>query len=62
MDPTAIVNLVLIALNAVLNLISEIKGQTGLTDDQILAQAEQLTGANDQLYATLKAALTSPTT
>lgn len=59
MNPQAIVNLALGALQAVLNLITEIKGQSGLTDDEILAQAQQMTGANDALYQTLKAALTS---
>ena len=57
MDPTAIVNLALLALQAVLNMISEIKGQSGLSDDQIMAQAQALAGANDTLYQTLMAAL-----
>lgn len=61
MDVTAITNLVLLALQAVLNVISSIKAQSGLTDDQILAQAQSLTGANDTLYATLKAALQGTT-
>ena len=60
MDPTAAVNLALAALQAVLGLIAELKGQGGLTDDQILAQAQTLTAGNDTAYAQLKAALTAP--
>lgn len=58
MDPTAAVNLALVALQAVLRLIAEIKGQSGLTDDQILAQAQQISAGNDAAYAALKSALT----
>ena len=58
MDPTAAVNLALVALQAVLRLIAEIKGQSGLTDDQILAQAQQVSAGNDAAYAALKSALT----
>lgn len=61
MDPTAAVNLALIALQAVLQLITQIKSQSGLTDDQILAEAQNVSGANDTLYATLKATLNTPT-
>lgn len=59
MDPTVAVNLALVALQAVLRLIAEIKGQSGLTDDQILAQAQQISAGNDAAYAALKSALTS---
>ena len=58
MDPTVAVNLALVALQAVLRLIAEIKGQSGLTDDQILAQAQQISAGNDAAYAALKSALT----
>jgi hypothetical protein len=57
MDPTAIVNLALLALQGVLALVNEIKGQSGLTDDQILAQAQVVTAGNDTAYQTLVAAL-----
>jgi hypothetical protein len=62
MDPTAIVNLSLLALNAVLNMISKIRSQSGLTDDAILAQAQKLVGANDTLYASLEASLKAAAT
>lgn len=57
---TEIVNEALAGLNAVLNIIQSIRGQGGLSDDQILAAAESMTAANDQLFATLKAALANP--
>lgn len=57
MDPTVAINLSLIVLQNVLALIAEIKTQNGLSDDQILAQAQALSGANDTLYATLQASL-----
>jgi len=57
MDPNAIVNLALIALNGVLSLINSIKGQSGLTDDAILAQAQQVTAGNDAAYQQLVAGL-----
>ena len=50
MDPITILNLSLAALNGVLKLISTIKSQSGLTDDQILVAAQTQLGANaDQL-------------
>ena len=57
MDPVAIANLALVLFQQILALIQQIKGQGGLTDDQILAAAQQATAGNDQAYATLKAAL-----
>ena len=57
MDPVTIMNLALASLQAVLQLIAQIKGQSGLTDDAILAQAQAITAGNDQAYAALKAAL-----
>lgn len=60
MDPTTLVNLALLALQQILALIAQIKSQGGLTDDQILAQAQQITTGNDQAYAVLVAALKPP--
>lgn len=59
MDPTAVVNLALVGLNAILQLISNIKSQGGLTDDQIAAQAQTVTAGNDTAYAQLVAALSA---
>lgn len=61
MDPVSIVNLALVALNGILSLIGEVRSQGGLTDDQILAQAQQITAGNDQAYAAIVAALKPPT-
>jgi hypothetical protein len=60
MDPTAAVNLALIALNGILQLIAGIKGQGGLTDDQIAAQVQAVTQGNDAAYAAIMAALNPP--
>ena len=60
MDPATIVTLALEALQAVLNMIGSIKAQSGLTDDQILASAQQVAAGNDQAYAALVAALKPP--
>lgn len=60
MDPVAIGNLALLALQAVLNVIAELRSQGGLTDDQILAQAKTIAQGNDALYASLVATLTPP--
>ncbi len=57
MDPNAIVNLALIALNGILQLIASIKGQGGLTDDQIATQVQTVTQGNDAAYAAIMAAL-----
>ena len=53
----AIVNLALVALQGILSLIEEIKGQGGLTDDQIMAQAQTITAGNDKAYQAMLAAL-----
>lgn len=58
MDPNTIAQLALIALNAALQLIANVKAQTGMTDDQILAHAQQVSQGNDAAYAAMKAALT----
>lgn len=59
MDPVSIMNLALLSLKAVLNVIAEIRGTSGISDDAILAQAQTLTGDNDALYTTLTAHLKS---
>jgi len=60
MTPAALVNLALTLLNQLLAFIASIKGQSGLTDDQILAEAQKVAAGNDAAYAALKAALTAP--
>lgn len=62
MDPNALVNLALVALNAVLGVIAQIKSQGGLTDDQIAANVQTLTQGNDTAYTSIMAALNIPTT
>ena len=57
MNPIQITNLALLILQQVLGLINEIKGQGGLTDDQIAAQVQTITASNDQLYTQMIAAL-----
>jgi hypothetical protein len=56
-DPITAVAEALAALNAVLNVINALRGQGGLTDDQILAQAQTTVNANDQFYQTVVTAL-----
>ena len=46
MDPITIANLALLALNAVLNIIKNLKASGGLTGDQLAALAEQQDLAN----------------
>lgn len=60
MDVNAIVNLALVALNGILQLIASIKGQGGLSDDQIAAQVQAVTAGNDAAYAAIMAALNPP--
>ena len=57
MDPNAIVNLALIALNGILQLIGQVRGQGGVTDDQIAAQVQTITQGNDAAYTQIMAAL-----
>lgn len=61
MDYTALINLALQAVAQLVTLIASIKAQGGLTDDQILAEAQKVTAGNDAAYAALKAALTTTT-
>jgi hypothetical protein len=51
------VNLALQLLNYLLQLIGEIKGVGGLTDDQVQQAALKVCQGNDQAYQTLMAAL-----
>lgn len=60
MDPNAIVNLALIALNGILQLIGSIRGQGGVTDDALAAQVQTITQGNDAAYASIMAALNPP--
>lgn len=62
MDPISMVNEALAALDAVLNIIGAIRGQAGMTGDQILAAAQAQTLANaDQIQALLKSLPPAPT-
>jgi hypothetical protein len=60
MNPADIMNLALTGLNAILQLVSSIKAQHGLTDDEILAQAKAITAGNDDAYNAIVAALQPP--
>jgi hypothetical protein len=62
MGTSAIIALVLQALNAVLAEISAVRGQSGVADDVIAAQTQALLTTNDQLYAALKGLLAAPVT
>ena len=62
MGTTAIVGLILQVINAVLAEVAAIRGQSGVTDDQLAAQTQTLLNANDQLYAALKGVLSLPVT
>lgn len=57
MNPTILVNLALTLLNQVLAMIAQIKSQSGLTDNQILAEAQKIAAGNDTVYTALVAAL-----
>ena len=60
MGTAAIVNLILQATQAVLAEIGAIRGQAGITDDQLATQTQALLATNDQLYSALKALLATP--
>ena len=60
MNTEALINAALAALNAVLGVIGEIRGQSGVTDAAILAAAQTTVSANDTFYATLVASLQAP--
>ena len=57
MDPVATINAALIALNALLNIINQIRGQGGMADDAILAAAQSQQLANATQIQALLAAL-----
>lgn len=57
MDPIATVNAALIALNALLNIVNQIRGQGGMADDAILAAAQSQQLANATQIQKLLAAL-----
>lgn len=60
MDPATIMALALQGLQAILNLIGQIKSQSGMTDDQLAAQVATLTTGNDALYQQMITALQPP--
>jgi hypothetical protein len=61
MDPTLIVNAALAALDGLLNIINAIRGQSGMTDDAILAAAKAQTLANSaQIQALLQSLPLAP--
>ena len=60
MGTQAIINAALAALNAVLGIISEIRGQSGENDAAILAAAQSQVNANDQFIDTVTTALAKP--
>jgi len=51
------VNLALMLLNTLLSYIASIRGQGGLTDDQLAAQVQTVTQGNDAAYQALMNAL-----
>ena len=53
MNPNIIVNLALAALNEILSLIAHIKGQGGMTTEQIVAMADKLDLANKEAIKAL---------
>lgn len=57
MDPNVYVNLGLTILNNALQLIAKLKADAGLTDDQILAAAQQANADNAAQIAKLLAGL-----
>lgn len=60
-DPLTIVNEALAALDGLLNIISAIRGQSGLSDDAIMAAADAQTLTNAEQIKALLASL-PPTT
>jgi len=55
MDPNLVVSLALTALNEILSIISHIKAQSGMTTEQIAAQADELDLANKEAIRALLA-------
>ena len=56
----AALTLALQALSYVLNLIAQLKSDSGATDDEVNAAAQTICGENDALYQQMVAALTAP--
>jgi phage baseplate assembly protein gpV len=54
MDPVAIVNAAILALNSILKIIGTIHVQGGMTADQIIAQAQTQTDANSAAVTAIK--------
>lgn len=59
MDPITTINAAVAALDAILSIINQIKGQSGMTDDAILAAAQSQTTANSAQIAQLLANIPS---
>ncbi len=57
MDPVAVVNAAILALNSILKIIGSIHASGGMTADQIIAQAQTQTDANSAAIAAIKAHL-----
>lgn len=57
MNPINAINAAIAALDAILNIINEIKGQGGMTDDQILAASQAQTVVNQAQIQQLLASL-----
>ncbi len=57
MDPNALVQLALVALNGILGVIAELRSHGGVSDDVIAAHVQDLTKGNDDLYNSMIAAL-----
>ena len=62
MGTAAAIQAALAALNGILGVIAEIRGQSGQNDDAILAAAQQTVGAGDEFYTTLMQQLQAPVT
>lgn len=59
LDPVGIINVSIIAINALLQVINNLKGQAGLTDEQIAARFAEHGAATQAFIADLLAKLPS---
>lgn len=57
MDPVSTINEALAALDAILNIVNAIRGQSGMTDDAIMAAAQSQTLTNSTQIQALLAGL-----
>ena len=57
MDPLSILNAAIAGIDAILNIVNSIRGQSGVSDDAILAVAQAETVTNQAQIAALLAAL-----